>query len=1066
MTTGGDILVKVGADTAGFNAGMASVDQRMSGMVRSVGRMGMLIGGGLGVLTGLAVKLAGDYQKSLNTFQAVTKATAPEMEKVDAKAKALGADLSLPATSAKDAADAMTELAKGGLSVNQAMAASKGVLQMSAAASISNAEAATITARALKSFGLEGSEAGRVADILANAANASTGEISDFAMGMQQSSAVAKMYGLSINENVAALMEMADAGIVGSDAGTSLKQLLSSMIPVTKRQKDTVKDLGVELFNADGKFIGIKGAIKQYHDALAPLPQKQRLLAMETIFGSDAIRAANIVLMGGSKAFSDYTARTEVSGSAAALAAAKMKGFNGALEGFKSQAETAAISVGSKLLPALTQLMGTLSDVVGWLERHKTVATALFVATASLSTGMIAFSYGTRLASAAIAIYSAVTRTATAESVALGTSMKATGIGALVGLAGMAVGALVSLKLAAGQTKSGFDNFTQTLRNYTTALDDARQSESALRNGGLNLKSAQLSLKEAVAERTRVEKDGTATALQKARADLNVKQAAQGVKDAQDQVVDSAKRLALAHQKAATELRNTGGQIDKLTKSYQFAVTHGVNAEKATTIYTKSLKQMAKEAGGADSASGRAILAVIKLSDSMHRVPKPEEIKAAGIFANLSKEAEKEGGKTKKAIESLGPGVSTKAAGLGGSIKSGVVSGTSGLSAALASRINREINTALEQAKAEQGAKSPATKWVDKLGKPLGEGVVYGFLLGSANLPTNVTDRVSSALDRAKSVVESMQGRISTAFGTVAEKAMQAFDAKTSQMLAKLKVTVSTGGVSFLYGEGDLTPSEKILKSETEARAEKQRQDALTAAIASGDAQAVADAEWAIHEAALMKKAEQERAAAVSTLEAAKVQLQAKRDLEKEHLEKQVAQLEAYLEKHPKAYKKVYKKILKLYKEEFGPGFKIAGENLGKAFATGLAESFDSLSKAAASFAKILEKYLKLNSPAETGPLSSINTWWKALPDTLLSSVDMSKTGAYIAGGVDASLSAAPRTMGGGGAAPTYIGRPPAPYQLIVNGNIYGERGIRQLLDDYFSASNRYKLSNPAVAVS
>ena len=1064
MTTGGDILIKVGADTSGAVAGLNQVDNRMSGMTRSVGRMGMLIGGGLGVLTGLAVKLAGDYQKSLNIFQSVTKATVPQMEAVDAKAKALGADLSLPATSAKDAADAMTELAKGGLSVNQAMAASKGVLQMSAAATISNAEAATITARALKSFGLEGSEAGRVADVLANAANASTGEITDFALGLQQSSAVSRMYGLTINENVAALMEMADAGIAGSDAGTSFKQLLSSMIPVTRRQKDAVKELGVNLFDGEGKFIGIKGAIKQYHDALAPLPQKQRLATMETLFGSDAIRAANIVLMGGSKAFADYTARTEVSGSAAALAAAKMKGFNGALEGFKSQAETAAISVGTKFLPALTSLVGQLSSVVGWLDKHKTAATALFVITASLATGMIAFSYGTRAASAAVAIYSAVTGTATGATTALGVSMKATGIGALVGLAGMAVGALVSLKLAAGATKTGFEGLSAAVKNYRTALDDARQAESLLKNGTLTLKSAQLTLKEAIVERTRVEKDATSSALQRARADLNVKQAEQGVKDAQDGVVDSAKRLAVSHSKAATELRNTGVEIRELSAKLQYITSHGGNAEKATALFSKSLKQMAGEAGGSSTAAGRAVLAVLKLTESMHKVPKPGEIKAAGIFADITKEATKEGEKTKTAINAVAPGARAAARNLGGAIKGGVVEGASGISGALAARINSEINSALAQARAEQGAKSPATKWVDKLGKPLGEGIVLGFLLGSADLPSNVTDRVRGALDKAKTAVESMQGVMSSAFSTLADKAMSAFDAKTSAMLAKLKVTVAMTGYSFTFGEGGETPAETILRQETEARDEAARQAALTAAQASGDAQAISDAEWAIRQAALQKTAEQERAAAVATLDTARLNLQARRDLQKEHLTAQLADLQEQLEKHPKAYKKIHKKILKLYKDEFGPGYKTAGLNLGNAFATGLEDSFGDLEKAAKKFAQILEKYLKLKSPAEKGPLSSINSWWSSMPDVLLSGVDMSRTGAYIAGGVDASLTAAPRSMGGRSAA-SNVGRAGTTINLSVNGNIYGRNAQRELLDDMMSAAKQYGYSNPAVGI-
>lgn len=1036
MTTGGDILIKVGADTSGFQAGMGAVESRMNGVARSVGRYGMMIGAGLGVLTGLAVKLAGDYQKSLNIFQAVTKATVPQMEAVDAKAKALGADLSLPATSAKDAADAMTELAKGGLSVNQTMAAAKGVLQMSAAAEISNAEAAKITARALKAFNLEGSEAGRVADVLANAANASTGEMTDFAMGLQQSSAVAKMYGLSINENTAALMKMADAGISGSDAGTSFKRLLQTLIPVTDRQQELTKKLGINVFDANGKFAGIRGAIKQYHAALAPLSQQQRLTAMNTLFGSDAIRAANIVLMDGVSSFDQYVARTEVSGAAADLAAAKMKGFKGALEGFKSAAETAAIGVGTKLLPALTQLVGSLSSVVNWLDRHKTVAMALFVATSSLATGMVTFSAGTRVATMALQIFAAASGQAAATAGALGIAMKATGIGAIVGLAGMAAGALLSLKLATGGTRDATAQLTQTIRDYRTALDDARQAESALANGALNLKDAQLSLKEAVANRIRVDKDTTSTALERRRADLQVEQAEQRVKDAQDQVVDSAKKVAVSHQKASTELINMRGRTIELAEKLEKIVRAGGDSDKAMSLFKTTLKQMAAEAGGSSTAAGRAAGDILKLAKSMKGIPTEKDLKASGIFKSISQEAKKEGDKTTKVLDDVGPRAKTSAHGIGSSIKGGVVEGTGGLGAALAARITREINAALAQAKADQGAKSPAVKWVNELGKPLGEGVVEGFLMGSANLPSNVTDRVRNALERAQSVVQSMQSRVTSAFETVAEKAMRAFEAKTAKMLANLRVTVSTSLGSFSYAEGDLTPAEKQLAAERAARDEAARQRELAAAIESGDLQRIADAQWAIREANLMKQAEQERAAATSQLENARLELQSRRDLEKEHLEKQLAQLQDYLAKHPGQYKKVHKKLMKLFKDEFGPGFKLAGENLGKAFARGLGESFDALSKAAKKFAQILEDYLKVASPAKTGPLSQINTWWKALPDTLLSGVDMSKTGAYIAGGVDASLSVAPRSIGHG------VGSGGAVYVTNISvplSNVYGD---------------------------
>ena len=150
----------------------------------------------LGVTTPLvglgaaALKIAADYEQSMNILQATSGATAEQMGKLDQLARELGSDLTLPGTSAKDAAEAMLELSKGGLTLADTMAAAKGVLQMSAAAQVSNARAAEITVNALSAFRLAGSDATRVADLLAAAANSSSAEIEHIADGLQMSASV------------------------------------------------------------------------------------------------------------------------------------------------------------------------------------------------------------------------------------------------------------------------------------------------------------------------------------------------------------------------------------------------------------------------------------------------------------------------------------------------------------------------------------------------------------------------------------------------------------------------------------------------------------------------------------------------------------------------------------------------------------------------------------------------------------------------------------------------------------------------------------------------------------
>ena len=132
--------------------------------------LGSMIAIGAGLTKTISIGL--DYTTTMNTLGAVTQATAQQMDAAGQMAQELGNDITLPGTSAVDAAAAMTELAKGGFTVEQSMSAAKGTLQLAAAAQIDAASAATIQANALNTFGLSADYASKVSDVLANAANA------------------------------------------------------------------------------------------------------------------------------------------------------------------------------------------------------------------------------------------------------------------------------------------------------------------------------------------------------------------------------------------------------------------------------------------------------------------------------------------------------------------------------------------------------------------------------------------------------------------------------------------------------------------------------------------------------------------------------------------------------------------------------------------------------------------------------------------------------------------------------------------------------------------------------
>jgi TP901 family phage tail tape measure protein len=404
-------------DAAGAKAG--SGVEKSGGKI--AGALGVVAkGAGLGAIAvgGLAVaaiSAAADYEQSMNKLQSVSGATGDQMKDLSKLAMKLGADAKLPGTSAKDAAQAMTEMTKAGLSLTDTMAGARSVLVLSAAAEIDNAKAAEIASNALNTFGLEGKDVTLVADQLANVANASSVEITDVADATKMAGAVFASFqgpvrgakGAMTDLNVA-IGILGNAGIKGSDAGTSLKQALLQLAAPAEKTKNLMRDLYLQTdgsaqaqrlftmsiegatktirekasaaleklqgstkgmgdiaYDAAGQMRSLPDIIDQVTRATKGMTQEQRNQAITQIFGADASRAVLVLMQQGPDAWDKMTAAVTKQGAAQDLAAAKMKGFKGAMEAFKSTLETLAITVGTMLLPAATKMMQWINTGAG-----------------------------------------------------------------------------------------------------------------------------------------------------------------------------------------------------------------------------------------------------------------------------------------------------------------------------------------------------------------------------------------------------------------------------------------------------------------------------------------------------------------------------------------------------------------------------------------------------------------------------------------------------------------------------------------------------------------------------
>lgn len=324
---------------------------------------------------GLAVNAAKNFEQSLaNVAAAGGKQAADQMDAIRAKALQLGADTSF---SSIEAANAMEVLIKAGLSVSDVLGgAADAAVALAAAEGVTIPEAAEIAAVAMTSFNLTAAQMPAIANKISQAASSTKMDMGDFSYAMNQAGAVSKLVGLSFDDMTLAITAMGKAGIVGSDAGTSLKTMLMNLQPGTLQQSKLFKELGLITKDGANQFFDATGKIKSMTDiagvlegALKGMTQQQKFATLEVLFGADAIRAAAIISEKGADGMRSLTAEMESQLSVSDKAKIKQDTLNGAIEKMKGSIETAAIQVGTAFIPIIRQLAEGIEKAADWFSK-------------------------------------------------------------------------------------------------------------------------------------------------------------------------------------------------------------------------------------------------------------------------------------------------------------------------------------------------------------------------------------------------------------------------------------------------------------------------------------------------------------------------------------------------------------------------------------------------------------------------------------------------------------------------------------------------------------------------
>lgn len=393
MAENKNIVIRLMADTASYEAAMTragSTAKTVASGMEHTGRKSALIASGM-TAAGLAVaafgvaavKMAADFDQQMSTVQANTGATSAQMDQLRAAAIEAGAST---VYSASDSADAINDLGKAGMSVTDILTGGlSGALNLAASDGMAVGDAAEYMANALSMFHLKGSQASQVADTLAAGAGKAVGNVSDFGEALNNCGAQANSFGMNVQETTGVLALFAQNGTIGAEAGTQLNSMLMKLAAPSAEASNTMRELGISAYDAQGHFVGMANFAGQLQKAEKGLTDEQRNQANATIFGSYAIKAANYLYEAGESGVNKWTKAVSESGYAAEQAAAKNNNLKGDLENLSGSMESLMISVGEGAQGPLRKMVQGLDTLVDTFSGLPSGAQQTIVVMASLA---------------------------------------------------------------------------------------------------------------------------------------------------------------------------------------------------------------------------------------------------------------------------------------------------------------------------------------------------------------------------------------------------------------------------------------------------------------------------------------------------------------------------------------------------------------------------------------------------------------------------------------------------------------------------------------------------------
>lgn len=344
------------------------------------------------------------FESSMSKVEALSGASADEMEQLKLKAQEMGKATKFTAT---ESADAFSYMALAGWDTSEMLDGIGGILDLAAASEMDLATASDIVTDNLSAFGLTAADSGRLVDQMAYAMSHSNTDTAQLGEAWKNCAATSTQLGYSLEDTTAALMVMADSGIKGGEAGTALSSIMTRLGNNVSDCRTMLSDYGIEVYDSEGNVKSLSEILGGMKEVWAGLTDEQKSNLSYVVAGKTAQSELMTVLGESTGSFEEYAAGlTDCSGAASDMSSTMLDNLSGdvtlmqsAFDGLKQTIfedadgplRDVAQGITNELIPAAEDMYADIKEGIAWMGEHKTAVEGVALVVGSLATGIAAY---------------------------------------------------------------------------------------------------------------------------------------------------------------------------------------------------------------------------------------------------------------------------------------------------------------------------------------------------------------------------------------------------------------------------------------------------------------------------------------------------------------------------------------------------------------------------------------------------------------------------------------------------------------------------------------------------